>query len=323
MIAPLYKRLLGPVFNGLPTAIRDMHDFQSQRVSEGMCEVRRGRNPVARWIADFFRFPDEGAEIPVRVTFDARFGREFWTRSFAGQTLRTEQWLSSACGETVLIERFGPVAVTLQAIADGNDLRFEIRRLTVLGIPMPRILFPRIAARETVQRSLFTFDVRADLPVLGMLIRYHGYLIPTETAEILRKPVTETSNPVMLFDGVCNLCYAGVRFFFARDTAKHIRYCAMQSDKGQAILRDLGLPPTDFKTFAVLDGREVYLRSDAALHLVRHLPTPWRWLDVGRFVPRSIRDWLYDRIAAARFRLFTRRDHCVVPSAEEQARFVT
>jgi predicted DCC family thiol-disulfide oxidoreductase YuxK len=39
-------------------------------------------------------------------------------------------------------------------------------------------------------------------------------------------------------------------------------------------------------------------------------------------LPRPLRDWLYDRIARNRYRLFGRRDTCLVPSPDVANRFL-
>jgi predicted DCC family thiol-disulfide oxidoreductase YuxK len=57
--------------------------------------------------------------------------------------------------------------------------------------------------------------------------------------------------------------------------------------------------------------------------MVRHLRRPWPMLAAGRVIPRPVRDWLYDRIARNRYRLFGRRDSCLVPSADIADRFLT
>lgn len=323
---PLYKRLLGDRYERLPAPIQAMHVFEDQRIVEGLCEVQRGRNPFTRLVASFFRFPREGANIPIRVTFDARSGREIWTREFAGQKLRTVQWLSSMGASTLLAERFGPACIFLDVGQDEQGLYFESRRLTLFGVPLPRFLFPRVAARERVEGGRFVFDVQAELPLLGLLIRYRGWLSPAETKPAMNGASAalpaHAAHPIMLFDGVCNLCCAGVRFFMARDREGCIRYCAMQSGTGQDLLRRLDLPLTDFKTFAVLDGKDLYLRSDAVFHLFRLLPMPWRWLEAGRVVPRLIRDWAYDKIATNRYVVTGRRLVCFAPSAEDASRFL-
>ena len=217
----------------------------------------------------------------------------------------------------------GPIAATMRLVLDGKVLRLETRRLTLFGIPLPLALIPQIDAAEFVRAGLFRFDVRVSLPFIGLLIHYRGFLIPlVKATESVTHQHVVAEGPVMMFDGVCNLCCAGVRFFMARDKPGLIRFCPMQSETGQSMLRELGLPLEDYETFAVRDGNAVFYRSDAYLQLLRYLPYPWRLLGAMRIVPRAVRDWLYDRIAQNRYRLFGRRDRCIVPTPAQRARFI-
>ncbi|MBV9704044.1 MAG: DUF393 domain-containing protein, partial [Methylobacteriaceae bacterium] len=48
----------------------------------------------------------------------------------------------------------------------------------------------------------------------------------------------------------------------------------------------------------------------------------WRWTRSLRLIPRTVRDWLYDRVARNRFRLFGRRSTCFVPDPSTAERFL-
>jgi predicted DCC family thiol-disulfide oxidoreductase YuxK len=128
--------------------------------------------------------------------------------------------------------------------------------------------------------------------------------------------------PVMLFDGVCNLCSASVQFAIARDPAANLRFAAIQSPHGQDFLRRRGLPTDRFETFYLIDGGRVYDKSTGFLHMVGYLRWPWPLLRAMRIVPRPLRDWVYDRIALNRYRLFGRRETCLMPAPDIVGRFL-
>ena len=128
--------------------------------------------------------------------------------------------------------------------------------------------------------------------------------------------------PVMLFDGVCNLCSGWVHFAIARDPAANLRFAAIQSIHGQAFLRRRGLPTDQFETFYLIDGGRVYEKSVGFLRMAGYLRWPWPLLKAVWIVPRPLRDWLYDRIARNRYRLFGRRQTCLVPTTEIAGRFL-
>jgi predicted DCC family thiol-disulfide oxidoreductase YuxK len=96
----------------------------------------------------------------------------------------------------------------------------------------------------------------------------------------------------------------------------------VQSNLGQDFLRRRNLPTDLFESFYLIEDGRVYEKSTAFLRMVRHLRRPWPLLRAARVLPRPLRDWLYDRIARNRYRLFGRRDRCLMPSPELAGRFV-
>ncbi len=129
------------------------------------------------------------------------------------------------------------------------------------------------------------------------------------------------SSLILLFDGVCHLCAGSVQWVLKRDRAGLFRFASLQSEVGQQLLKDLGIPET-MDTVVVVVGDRAYVRSDAALEVVRRLGFPWSLLAVFRVVPRSIRDVVYDWIAHHRYRWFGRSETCWMPRAEWRERFL-
>lgn len=128
--------------------------------------------------------------------------------------------------------------------------------------------------------------------------------------------------PIILFDGVCNLCNASVQWVLRRDRKGQFRFAALQSETGQRLLARFGMDATAFNTVVLADGGRLYTRSDAALEVARRLGAPWSWLAVFRYLPRGLRDAVYDWIARNRYRWFGRRESCLLPRPEWKERFV-
>jgi predicted DCC family thiol-disulfide oxidoreductase YuxK len=126
---------------------------------------------------------------------------------------------------------------------------------------------------------------------------------------------------IVVFDGVCNLCSHSVRFMLEHDVGGRLRFASVQSEIGRELLDRNGIDALDPQTFLLIDGDDVYMRSDAALEIARDLGA-WRWLRILRVVPRGIRDWLYALVARNRYRWFGKRQVCFVPSEEQRARFI-
>jgi predicted DCC family thiol-disulfide oxidoreductase YuxK len=135
-------------------------------------------------------------------------------------------------------------------------------------------------------------------------------------------PFLNSGETVVLFDGVCKLCNGSARFIIEHDHQQGIKLATVQSPEGQALLAWAALPLDHFDTMAVIRDNHLFLRSDGFLAIVGDFSAPWRWLRLARFIPRSWRDWVYDRIARNRYRWFGRYDTCLMPSPEHERRFL-
>lgn len=137
-------------------------------------------------------------------------------------------------------------------------------------------------------------------------------------------PIAQASsqgNAIILYDGVCNLCNASVRFVLARDHKDYFRFAPLQSDIGRTLAAQYDLSP-DLSTFFLIDGSKAYEKSLAWLEIMRLLGEPWSALYVFKLVPGAIRDWLYNLIGRNRYQWFGRQDSCPVPKAEWQRKFL-
>jgi predicted DCC family thiol-disulfide oxidoreductase YuxK len=128
---------------------------------------------------------------------------------------------------------------------------------------------------------------------------------------------------VVLFDGTCKLCNGWATFIIQQDKERRLTLSAVQSPEGQALLKWAGLPQDAFNTIVLVEDDRFYVRSDAMFRIIAHLPARWHWLLLGRVFPKVIRDWLYDRIALNRYRIFGRYDACRLPPADHAERFLT
>jgi predicted DCC family thiol-disulfide oxidoreductase YuxK len=131
-------------------------------------------------------------------------------------------------------------------------------------------------------------------------------------------------HPVVLFDGVCNICSRTVNFIIDRDPKGKFRFASLQSEAGRRILEGFGntVSPGDPETIVVIDRSHVYQRSGALLRVARHMRGAWPLLTALLVVPRPVRDALYRWAAARRYRWFGKSDTCRVPTQELRARFL-
>lgn len=128
---------------------------------------------------------------------------------------------------------------------------------------------------------------------------------------------------LILFDGVCNLCNAGVNFIIDRDPHKKFRFAALQSEIGRQILKDFDLSTTDFQTFVLIESERCYTRSTAALRVLSQLKGLWRLTRLLLLIPRPLRDTIYSFVAANRYKWFGRTEKCRISTPDVMDRFVT
>lgn len=134
--------------------------------------------------------------------------------------------------------------------------------------------------------------------------------------------MTQARGPILFFDGVCNVCNASVQFVLAHEDGPRLRFASLQSKTAEDMLPALGIDPKDLDSLVIVDGGKVYNRSTAALEAARMLKAPYRWATIFLLVPKFIRDFFYKVFANNRYRLFGKKDECMIPTPELRARFL-
>ncbi len=135
-------------------------------------------------------------------------------------------------------------------------------------------------------------------------------------------PTSLTRHPVVLFDGVCNLCNGAVDFILRHDRSGDLLLASLQSDEAGPLLAQADLPPDYLDSLVLVEGNRWYTRSDAALEIARRMGGAWKLAVAFKILPRFLRDGIYDWIARNRYRWFGKRDSCRVPTEAERRRFL-
>jgi predicted DCC family thiol-disulfide oxidoreductase YuxK len=126
---------------------------------------------------------------------------------------------------------------------------------------------------------------------------------------------------VILFDGVCNLCNAWVRFVIDRDPGARFAFAPLGSDAANELLHERqAMISSD--SIILVERDAIYDQSTAALRIARRLSGGWPLAAVFLVVPKVLRDAVYRLIARNRYRWFGRREVCMVPTPELRARFL-
>lgn len=127
---------------------------------------------------------------------------------------------------------------------------------------------------------------------------------------------------ILLFDGICNLCNSIVKFTIKRDTKGKFKFAALQSDNGKKLLKGLGLTSNYFDSLILIIGDKYYLKSSAGLRVLRELGGIWKMVYVFIYLPRPLRDFIYNLIAKTRYRIFGKQNVCMVPTNDIKQRFL-
>jgi len=128
--------------------------------------------------------------------------------------------------------------------------------------------------------------------------------------------------PIVLFDGVCNLCNGFVQWLIKRDPKGQFRFASLQSEVGQILLQKHQLSTQDLGTVVLIANNQAYTHSDVALQIVKRIGGAWSILYIFHFVPRFIRDGVYNVIAQNRYQWFGQQQECMIPNPELKSRFL-
>ena len=123
---------------------------------------------------------------------------------------------------------------------------------------------------------------------------------------------SEIGKSVIIFDGECNLCNGVVGWLLRFAPEDLFRFIPFQSTAGQKYLVQYGFPTESLETVILIDDAGVHTHSDGFLKIVSKIP---RWRLVAAllaFVPRFIRDTIYNLASRNRVRWFGKSKSCSI-----------
>ena len=131
----------------------------------------------------------------------------------------------------------------------------------------------------------------------------------------------KTKMNIIVFDGVCNFCNRVVQIIIRHDPSAQIHFAAQQSEAGERLLNQYSIQESTSSVVFITKG-VVYYQSDAVIEIAKLL-TGWPSLfKYTIIVPRFLRNAIYKFIAANRYAIFGKQDHCMVPKEEDKGRFL-
>lgn len=127
-------------------------------------------------------------------------------------------------------------------------------------------------------------------------------------------------SPIIMFDGVCNLCNGAVQFVLKNDTHNIFKFASLQSTFAQELLLANNLPTSNFDTLILVENDQLYTKSSAVFRIARKLPN-YSWLSYFGILPQAFTDFCYDIISKNRLKWFGKRTSCWLPTEDLLQKF--
>ncbi len=124
----------------------------------------------------------------------------------------------------------------------------------------------------------------------------------------------EYEHPIVLFDGVCNLCATSVQFIIRNDPKQHFRFASQQSDIGRELFAKYNINSTTTNSLILIEKGKIYQKSTGALRIAKQLSYGWSLMYFFIIVPAFISNLIYDYIASNRYKWFGKKEACWVPT---------
>lgn len=170
----LYRRALGAAFDSLPAVLRRFHDASSAVSARGEFRITRGPGALRHVVATIMRLPAAGERVRVHLAIENSSGRERWTRDFGPHRMTTRQWLH----REMLIEAAGPLRFGFVLTVEAEEMVFTMTRCWLCRLPLPLPIAPRVHAKVSGGETSWWTTVQIDAPLLGLIARYEGKMIP-------------------------------------------------------------------------------------------------------------------------------------------------
>ncbi|MFT7612690.1 MAG: putative DCC family thiol-disulfide oxidoreductase YuxK [Parvicellaceae bacterium] len=130
------------------------------------------------------------------------------------------------------------------------------------------------------------------------------------------------NSPILLYDGVCNLCNRSVQRVIKYERQPNIKFAALQSDFGHELLKSYDKNPLDLNSLVLVQNGKVYQKSRAVFKVAAQMKLPFPFIYFFWLIPFFIRDWMYTLVANRRYRWYGKQDECWIPTDELKSRFI-
>jgi len=128
--------------------------------------------------------------------------------------------------------------------------------------------------------------------------------------------------PLLLFDGICNLCNTSINYIIKRDKRQLFKFASLQSDAAKQVLLQFNEKKYSIDSIILIYNNSIYYKSSAILKLLSIMGGIYSVSAIGYIIPKKLRDKLYDYIAKNRYKWFGKRESCMLPTTDLEQRFI-
>lgn len=171
---PLFHRLYGAALGFLPSPIIRVHDVGGVRTWRGQACVMQGETLPARALCRLLGFPQPGQAVPLTVVMTRGGQTESWRRSFGGHPMATR--LRAGNAPHTVEETFWPFTAVSRLDPDGAGVTQVLVGFRVLGLTLPRTLWPKLEVREGADGTRYRFSIAVYFPWGALVGKYEGWL---------------------------------------------------------------------------------------------------------------------------------------------------
>lgn len=93
---------------------------------------------------------------------------------------------------------------------------------------------------------------------------------------------------------------------------------SVQSQEGKVRLLYINYPTDVYETMLVVNGTRCLEKSYAFFYVMKTLGFPWKLILIFTIISKSVRNWLFDRVALNRYTLLGKYNYCFLPTPDHE-----
>lgn len=137
----------------------------------------------------------------------------------------------------------------------------------------------------------------------------------------MQQTVSCSTQPLIIFDGVCNLCNKWINLVLKYDKQKQFYFSTLQGKTAMSLLNELPYLNA-MQSVMLIDNNKIYYKSRAIVEICKRLGFPFNIFYVLIIIPPFLRNAVYDLIAKKRYSWFGKKNQCMVPTENVKIRFI-